>query len=485
MKKLINFHYVLNIISRNLFIIGSALLANTVVAFYYSEDFTPFTLSASVVFSISIVAYFSTRKKLSDRELRVKDAYLTVFLSWVTLGLFGSLPYLISGAIPGFVNAFFESVSGFTTTGSSILTDIEALPKSILFWRSLTHWIGGIGIILIVVLIMPSLKMGGYHLLTLESSIKMQEKINPSIRAVGNRLLLIYLMLTLAEVLFLLIGHMSFYESLLHAFGTVATGGFSPKNTSIAGYSPYIQYVIMVFMLLSGASFVMHYFFLKLNFRKILENEEFKFYLFMIFVIGMLETFALYEDMGKPLEESFREAYFQVISIITCTGFASADYLQWPHYSWMIIFLAMFLGGSTGSTAGGIKMARHLVLLKNLKKIMRRMMHPNLVMSIRLNSKPLTDNANGSILTFIVFYLIVFVTGTLLMVMTGLDGVSAGGAVATCMAGIGPGLGSVGPAGNFAHLTDAGKLILTVLMLVGRLEVYGVIILFTRAFWSR
>ncbi len=482
---MINFHYVLNILSRNLFIIASALLVSDGVALYYSEDNQPFILSAVIAFTISIITYFSTWKNLSDRDLRVKDAYLTVFLSWVTLGLFGSLPYLFSNAIPGFVDAFFESVSGFTTTGSSILTDIESLPKSILFWRSLTHWIGGIGIILIVVVIMPSLKMGGYHLLTLESSIQLQEKINPKIRAVGHRLLLIYLLLTVTEVIFLRLGHMNFYESVLHAFGTVATGGFSPRNTSIAGYSPYIQYVIMIFMFLSGASFVMHYFLLKLNLKKLLENEEFRFYTSMILVIGLVETFSLYENMNKPLEESFREGYFQVISIITCTGFASADYLQWPPYSWLIIFLAMFLGGSTGSTAGGIKMARHLVLLKNLKKIMRRMMHPNLVMSIRLNNKPLTENANGSILTFIVFYLIVFVIGTLLMVITGLDGVSAGGAVATCMAGIGPGLGTVGPAGNFAHLTEAGKLILTLLMLVGRLEIYGVIILFTKAFWSK
>jgi len=373
-------------------------------------------------------------------------------------------------------------MSGFTTTGASILTDIEILPKSILFWRSLTHWIGGIGIIVLVIVIMPSLNMGSYNLFTFESSV--QEKIQPKIKAVGRRLMLIYFLLTITEIFFLVLGNMNLFESVCHAFGTVATGGFSPKNTSIAGYSPYIQYVIMIFMLLAGVNFVLHYYFFKRDFKKIKENEELKFYLFVVFVVGIILTLSLYFKMNKPFEESFREAFFQIISIVTCTGFASADYLMWPSFAWTIIFLAMFLGGSTGSTAGGIKMARHLVLLKNIKRFFLQLQSPNAVKNLKLNNNIVSDENNRTILSFIVIYFLIFAFGSVLIVAFGVDGETAGSAVATCMAGIGPGIGTVGPVSNFAHLPDIVKIILSFLMLIGRLEIYTLIILFFPNFWK-
>ncbi|MBN2520629.1 MAG: TrkH family potassium uptake protein [Bacteroidales bacterium] len=483
MKEIINFRIIFNVIGRILLIISAALIVNIVIALIYSENFLPFLYAGIITLVVGVVFYYSTGRQDEDEVIHRKDAYLSVALSWLFIGLFGCLPYLFSGAIPSFINAFFESVSGFTTTGSSILTDIEVLPKSVLFWRSLTHWIGGIGIIVLVIIIMPSLQMGGYNMFTLESSL--QEKIQPKIKAVGNRLLIIYVGLTVAEVILLLAGKMSLYESVCHAFGTVATGGFSPKNTSIAGYSPYIQYVVMIFMALAGTNFIIHYYVLKRDIKKIKENEELKFYLLIVIVIGLIVTAALFFKMHKPIEESFREGYFQVISIITCTGFATADYLYWPEFAIVILFFAMFLGGSTGSTAGGIKMARHLVLLKNIQRIFRQLLSRNAVLPIRLNNNIIADETNGSILTFILIYVLIFISGTIIMLLLNVDIKTASSSVATCMAGIGPGIGTVGPVGNFAQIPDTGKLVLSFLMILGRLEIFTVLVLFSKNFWIK
>lgn len=482
MNHLINYKVVLTVLSRNLFILTSSLLVSCLVAIIYSENIWPFVFTAIVSLLAGLMAFLSCKGFDKNEKIQRRDAYLTVTLSWLIIGLIGCLPYLFSGAIPGFVNALFESVSGFTTTGSSILTDIESLPKSILFWRSLTHWIGGIGIIVLVIVIMPSLQIGGYHLFTLESSL--QDKIQSKIKSVGRRLLLIYIILTLSEVALLMAGKMSLYESICHAFGTVATGGFSPKNSSIGEYSSYIQYVIMIFMVLAGTNFAIHYYLYKREFRKIKENEELRFYLMVIIVMGLIITGTLVFKMQKSPEMAFRESFFQVISIITCTGFATADYLEWPEFAWGLVFIAMFFGGSTGSTAGGIKMVRHLMALKNIRKVFRQSVLPNAIIPIRLNKHIVNDQTNYSILTFISAYFTLFATGSILLILMGIDGQTASSSVATCMAGIGPGIGTVGPASNFAHLPQMAKVVLTFLMLVGRLEIYTVLILFSREFWK-
>lgn len=483
MNKVVQYHLVFKVLSRNLFILSGALMVCSALAWHFSEAILPFAVPALLALLSGLLMFFLTRKLDPEITLHREDAYLTVTLSWLVISLIGSLPYVLSGAIPFFVNAFFESVSGFTTTGSSILTDIEILPRSIVFWRSLTHWIGGIGIIVLVILVMPSLKMGGYHLFILESSL--QEKIHPKAKSVGERLLLIYILLTVAEGVLLRLGGMNWFESVCHAFGTVATGGFSPKNDSIAGYSPYIQYVVMTFMLLAGTNFVIHYYLLKRKFDKIRQNDEFRAYLGVILVVGMVISTILFLNTTRSSEESFREGFFQVISIITCTGFATADYLQWPTYAWMIIFFAMFLGGSTGSTAGGIKIARHVVVFRNISRIFRQLKAPNAVFHVHLNHQPVSVEKNTSILTFVMVYLLVFVLGTIAMVVIGLDLPTASGSVATCMAGIGPGIGTVGPVSNFAHLPAVAKLILAFLMIVGRLEIYTVLILFSKSFWRK
>src|SRR3989304_5171385 len=353
--KVINFTSVFKLLTRIFFITGIALIVCVPVAIIYSEAVLPFIISSVISLVSGYISYYFTRSTELE-NFGKKEAYLSVTFSWLIISAIGALPYLLGGSIPSVINAFFESVSGFSTTGSSILTDIEILPKSVLFWRSFTHWIGGIGIIVMVIIIMPSLKIGSYNLFTLESSL--QDRIQPRIKEVGKRLLIIYISLTIAEIILLFIGGMNLFESICHSFGTVATGGFSPKNSSIAGYSPYIQYIIMIFMILAGTNFTIHYYALKRNFKKIEENEELKFYLAVIVISGIIITGILFFKMDKPLELSFREAFFQVVSIITCTGFATADYLLWPAYGWVLIFFLMFVGGSTGSTAGGLKMGR-------------------------------------------------------------------------------------------------------------------------------
>jgi trk system potassium uptake protein TrkH len=483
MTRVLNLKIISKVISINLFVVGSALAICIGIAHIYSENISPFVLSSTIAISFGFIFLLLSSGLDKNKYLQRKDAYFTVTLSWILLGLVGTLPYILSGTIPSFTNALFESVSGFTTTGASILTDIESLPKSILFWRSLTHWIGGIGIIMVIIIILPSLQIGGYNLFTLESSL--QNKLKPKIKDVGKRLLIIYIALTAFETVFLLAGNMNLFDSICHSFGTVATGGFSPNNTSIANYSPYIQYVIMIFMMLAGTNFAIHYYLLKHDFRKIKENEEFRFYLLMIIIIGSIITAALFFKMDKPFEEAFREAFFQVISIITCTGFASSDYLLWPTFAWVLILFAMFLGGSTGSTAGGIKMVRHLILIKNIKNVFRKTLHPNAVIPITLNNSNLPIEINKSTLTFITTYFIVFIIGSLLLIFIGIDGETASSSVATCMAGIGPGIGKVGPANNFAFLPNLAKITLTILMIIGRLEINTVVILFTRNFWKK
>ena len=481
MSHSLNLRLIIRVIGRISIIVTVALLITAIIALIFSESVRPFLYSSFITIAIGIVLNYFPKVQANEEIIQRKDAFFSVTVSWFYICAIGSLPYIFSSAIPSFTDAFFESVSGFTTTGSSILTDIEILPKSILFWRSLTHWIGGIGIIVLFIVIMPTLREGSYHLFTLESSF--QDKIQPRIKSVGQRLLFIYISLTTAETLLLLAGGMNLFESVCHAFGTIATGGFSPKNSSIGGYSPYIQYVVMLFMLLSGMNFIIHYYLLKRQYAKIKENEEVKFYLLIVFFLGAIITAALFTNSGRSIEASFRESFFQVISIVTCTGFATADYLQWPAYAWLIIFFAMFLGGSTGSTAGGIKIARHVIFYKNIIRFFREVNHPKAIVPIRFNDKVITESTNSSILSYSAIYLVIFIIGSFILLFTGLDIKTAASSAATAMAGIGPGIGTVGPAANFAHLSDIAKFTMTILMILGRLEIYTVLILFTRNFW--
>jgi trk system potassium uptake protein len=442
----------------------------------------PFCFYHFLTVLIAIWAYRHS-KASDDVHYSKKEAYVSVASSWFLISALGSLPYMLSGDFSSLTDAWFESVSGFTTTGSSILTDIESLPKSILFWRSLTHWIGGIGIIVLVIVIMPTVGLNNYSIFSLESTVR--EKIHPRIRSVGYRLLFVYMILTFSEILLLLLGKMNLFESVCHAFGTVSTGGFSPKNSSLAEYSPYIQYVVTIFMILGGTNFVLHYYALSGKINNIKANDEFRFYIKCILTAGLVVTGILFFKTDRNLETAFRESMFQVVSIITCTGFATSDYLLWPELAWIIIFLLMFLGGSTGSTSGGIKMARHLIAARSIKMAMLKELHPNSIFTLHLNKKRVDNDTSNSILTFIFWYLLTFLAGTIILIITGLDGMTSSSAIATAMGGIGPGFGTIGPASNFAHLPSIAKLIISFFMILGRLELYTVIIIFSPAFWKK
>jgi trk system potassium uptake protein len=479
--KLIHPLLILRILSTILLIETIAYLICLPVVLIYKESAYPFIWSSAITLLMSALLFILSRKADTDK-ISNRDGYLAVTVSWVVFSLLGTLPYLFSKTIPSFIDAFFESTSGFSTTGSSIITNVEILPFSILFWRSLTHWFGGLGIIMILIIILPTLKVTGYQLFSLESSMK--EKIHPKTKAIAFRILFIYLGLTLAQTVLLTFGDMSIFDSICHSLGTVATGGFSTKNSSMMSYTPYSQYIVMLFMFLAGTSQVIYYYMVKRNFKKLKQNEELWFYITVVVVAGALASIILLVNSTKTFEESFREGFFQIISIMTCTGYATADYILWPIPALLLIFLMMFAGGSTGSTSGGIKMARHLIVLKNIKAVFVKLNHPKSVTFIKLNGKTLPENTNTSILSFVVLYLFIFILGTIIVVITGVDPVTSAGSVATCMAGIGPGLGTVGPMSNFAHLPEASKLVLSVLMIIGRLEIITVFTIFTRTFWK-
>ena len=482
-KRKINISLIFQIISVVMVFESLFILAAILISLIYQETITiQLFKSFLAVFGLGVGLNLLTRKQ-HKVEPTLKESILIVALSWVVLGTFGTFPYLFTHSIPTFTNAFFESISGFTTTGSSILTDIEALPKSILFWRAETHWIGGMGVIVLVVAIMPFLKINGIQLFNSETSNVADEKITTRIKYVARSLWLVYVGLTAIEVVFLLFGHMPLFDSVCHSFATIATGGFSTKNSSIGGYSPYIQYVVTVFMLLSGINFSLHVLLLKGRGSHAIKNEELKMYLAIILFVGFAITFLLFFKMNIGFEEAFRSAFFQVVSILTATGFATANYSNWPEQAIGLIALLMLIGASAGSTGGGVKVIRHLIALKKLKQRFRNMVSPNAIWPIRYNGRPITQNHVARIMAFIITYYLIVIAGTFVMMAFGQSPSTSFGAVATSMAGIGPGFGKVGPADNFFFLPAGAKYFLTFLMILGRLEIYAVIILFTRSFW--
>lgn len=479
--KLINPLVILYILSTILFIEAVSFLVCLPVAFIYNESPDPFLWSSLIAVSTSLVLYLISRKAAVEK-VRSREGYLAVSLSWLVLSCIGTLPFLLSGSIESFADAFFETASGFTTTGASILSDVESLPYSILFWRSFTHWIGGLGIVMFVIIIMPTLGMTASQLLPMESSLKV--KIHPKTKAVGLRLLYVYIMLTVAEVILLNLGEMNLFDSICHTFGTVATGGFSTRNDSIAGFSAYSQYIIALFMFLSGVSFVIYYFIVKFNFRKVKHNDELWFYLGTILFFGTVAMCVLLANTTKSIEPAFREGFFQVISIVTTTGYVSTDYSFWPPAGIVIIFLMMFAGACTGSTAGSIKMVRHLIVVKNIRNALAKLVHPNLITQMKLNNKPLSDKTNISTISFVVLYLFIFLAATVLIAIIGTDPITAASAVAASLGSVGPGLGSIGPMSNYSVFPVISKLIFVILMIIGRLEIYTIFILFTRSFWK-
>jgi len=481
-----NFKAIISILGLLLMLNGGFMLLCLPVSIYYGDGQWHSLLIAGVFTSlVGGIAHILTRKK-ANGGLNKRDGYLVVTMGWLGMSLFGTIPYLISGEIPSFTDAFFETLSGFTTTGASILNDIEGMSKGILMWRSLTQWIGGMGIIVLTVAILPILGIGGMQLFVAEAPGVTPDKLKPRITDTAKRLWLIYLGLTVLEAILLKFGGMSYFDAINHALTTMATGGFSTKQDSIAHFSsPFIQYVIIIFMFLAGTNFTLTYFGLHGKLKKVWGNEEFRYYFGFTVGFAVLITTVVYVVTGDSFESSFRDALFQLVSIITTTGFVTADYTGWSPLLTVIFFMFMFVGASAGSTAGGVKVVRHILLLKNSVMELRRQIHPAAVLPVRLNGMAVNSEITFNIMAFMIIYFMVFALGSILISALGYDFTTSIGAVATCLGNIGPGFGKVGPMDNFAFISVPGKWILSFLMLLGRLELFTVLILFTPYYWTK
>ncbi|NLD35728.1 MAG: TrkH family potassium uptake protein [Desulfatiglans sp.] len=428
---------------------------------------------------------------LSTKKNRVvhlshRDGVAIVTFGWLAAGLFGALPFVISGAIPDFSSACFESVSGFTTTGATVLQNIEGVSPGIILWRSLTQWIGGMGIIVLSIAILPFLGVGGMQLYKAEIPGPVVDKLKPRISDTSKTLWKVYILLTALQVIFLAIGGMSIFDSINHAFCTMPSGGFSPKNLSIGFYnSAYFDIVIIIFMLITGINFSLHYRLISDGPLIYWKDPECRVFLSMIAALTVLITFDLYGTVYEGLFSSLRHAAFQVSSIITTTGFASTDFELWPSLSHMLLLVAMFLGGMAGSTAGGIKTMRVMLLVKHGYHEIFRVIHPHAVTTIKLNGRAVPQETLSSIWGFFTLYLMLFVASSILMNMLGLDMVSSFSSVAACIFNVGPGLGTVGPMDNYIGVPVIGKWVLIFCMLVGRLEIYTVLVLLTPEFWRK
>ncbi len=428
---------------------------------------------------------FLINRHHDHRNIGKKEGYLVVSLSWISISVFGALPFYLSGAIPAYTDAFFETMSGFTTTGATILDDIEAMPKGLLFWRSMTHWLGGMGIIVLTLAILPILGVGGMQLFVAEAPGTTPSRLHPRIKETAKRLWGIYIAFTMFQTLLLMGGGMDLFDGLCHSFSTMATGGFSTRNGSMAAFSPYIQYVTILFMVIAGTSFSLHYFLLKGQFDRVLKNEELRFYLSIIgfFTIVITASVIIFHQYG--FERGFRDGLFQVVSIVTTTGFVTADYLEWKGYIWFLIFLLMFTGGCIGSTGGGVKMIRLLVLAKNTRLELRRLLHPMAIIPVRVNGKTIPPDIIHNFLAFFLLYVLLFLSGSAIMTMVGMDFPSAIGASIATIGNIGPAIGSVGPTETYAAIPAAGKWVLSLFMLMGRLEIFTVLLLLSPSFWKR
>lgn len=483
-KRLMNFAIVIRVLSFLMIIEALFMLSGIPFALYYDEPIRSLLISAAITGVTGLIIWFSVRPKIDKIWIGKREGYLIVALSWVVVSLFGTLPFMISGAITNFTNAFFETISGFTTTGASILTDVESIPKNILYWRATTHWMGGMGIIVLTVAVLPFLGIGGMQLLVAEMPGITPDKLHPRITATAKRLWGIYVIFTLLEVLLLWAGEMNFFDAVCHAYATMATGGFSTKNDSIAGFGPYTQYVITFFMILAGTNFTLHYLVLHRKFSKVWYNQEFRAYFWIIVIVVAVITGGLFFLQGFGIERSFRDAIFSVVSILTTTGFANSDYLLWPSATWMLIFILMFVGGSAGSTGGGVKIVRHFLLIKNSWIELKRAIHPNAIIPVKFNGKAVSQDIIFNVMAFFLIYLFVFALGTVVMSLMGLDFETSVGATIASLGNIGPGIGGVGPVENYAFLDAFPKWFLSFLMLLGRLELFTVLIIFSPAFWK-
>ncbi|HEX9778751.1 MAG TPA: TrkH family potassium uptake protein [Geopsychrobacteraceae bacterium] len=475
----------LRILGALLICLSGTLLLPLPFSFYYGDGAWPAFLGSALICLLIGGLLFHFCK--SRKEMSVREGFAIVTFGWSFFALFGALPYLLSGAIPSPVDAVFETMSGFTTTGSTILTHIEGMPKSLLFWRALTHWLGGMGIIVLSLAILPMLGVGGMQLFKAEVPGPTADRLKPRIQDTATLLWGVYLLLTAVETLLLMLGGMTFFDAVCHAFATLATGGFSTRDASVAAYdSVYIDGVITLFMFLAGVNFTLHFQALRGRLREFHRNEEFRCYLgITLFATLLLLLFNWSGGIYQSLGENLRYSLFQVCAILTTTGFGTADYEIWPVLTQYVLVLLMFIGGCAGSTGGGIKVVRILLLFKHAQVQVFRLIHPRAVRLVKLGNRPVDRDVMQAILGFFALFIGIFVTASLLMAACGMDLVSAASAVIACLANIGPALGSVGPTDNYAAVPTLGKGVLIFCMLMGRLELFTVLVLFFPSFWRK
>lgn len=478
---------VLRIISYLLVLVSGFMLIPAAMAWYTGEysalrGFVPPVILSLVNF---LVMHFIFRKKIPE-NLSVKDGFLFVTLSWALASFIGSLPFYFSGSIPSMADAYFETMSGFTTTGATILSEIESLPMSILFWRSLTHWLGGMGIVVLTVAVLPLLGIGGLQLIQAEAPGPTVDKLTPRITETAKILWLIYTGLTAAQTILLMLAGMNLFDALTHTFGTLATGGFSPKNTSVGHYnSAMVDWIITIFMVLAGINFTLHFRFMTGRYRTLLRDSELKSYLLIFAAATAIIAWDIYGTAYSTAADALRYAGFQASTILTTTGFATADYEKWPALSQTILVVLMFIGGCSGSTGGGIKVIRIITLLKQALNEMKYLLHPRGVFTLKINGQPVKKDIVYAISGFFFLYILILLASTTLAASSGSDFLSSFTASLATLGNIGPGLGLVGPTKNFGFYPDYMKWTFSFTMMTGRLELYTVLILFTKGFWKK
>lgn len=473
-------------------IMGFLILLETVmllccigVSLYYGEDdLNSFIITTLITWVVGSVLLLVGRT--AERQLGKRDGIIIVSISWVVASAFGMLPFYISGYVPDITNAFFETMSGFTSTGSTILDDIEALPHGLLFWRSITQWFGGLGIVFFTIAVLPIFGVGGVQLFAAEASAVNKDKVHPRIGVTARWIWSIYLGLTIIVILLLMAGGMSIFDSVCHAFATTGTGGFSTKQASVEYYhSPYIEYVIAIFMTISGINFTMLLLFVNRKFKKFFANTELKWYLISVAVFTLGIAAGLYHTTSMGVEEAFRKSFFQVASLHTSTGFATADYMTWEPVLWGALCILMVIGACAGSTSGGLKPIRMVILTKVARNEFKQIIHPNAILPVRINKQVIPQSILTSTLAFIFVYLVIIIVSSLIMMALGVGFVESIGTTISSIGNMGPGLGLTGPAYSWNNLPDTVKWLCSFLMLIGRLELFTVLILFSRGFWKK
>lgn len=479
-----NYGIVLRVLGSILKLEAVLMIPSFLIALYNDQaDKVPFLLT---IILTGTLGFALTLKRKYDRHINAKEGLVIVSISWLLMSIFGALPLYLSRSTPTYIDAFFEIVSGFTTTGATVIENVETLPMGILFWRSFTHWIGGMGILVFTLILLPALGIGGFQIFKAESPGPVAGKLAPRIKDTARILYGIYFTITLIQVILLKLGGMSLFESLVYTFGSVGTGGFSTKNASVGAYkSTYIHLVIGIFMVLSGVNFSIYYSLFKRKWKEVIKDEELRLYLIIILIAVISIAINLYGNSYNSLGLAFRDSFFQVGSIITTTGYATADFDLWPTFSKAILLLLMFIGGCAGSTAGGMKVVRILVILKIIKREVLKIFHPRAMSPVKVNSKILQNEIVAGIYSFSGLYIIIFALSTILVSLEGVDLVSAMSSVAATLGNIGPGLGFVGPTSTFFGYSQIAKLFFSFLMLLGRLELFTIFALLAPKNWRK